>query len=760
MADAMLRTSLTRTLDGTPLPSLMASVGSSRSPPPSYRSKRSAVYFAPEASSRTKENSEKSRKHQLQQEIDRANARLPPKDTKGLFRAACSTDLLFLVDATNSMGPYIEAAKEQVKAIVADVKKAFLDEAEVRVAVVSYKDYGVTPNIEFLDFTSSADQVREFLDCLCLDWGRDWPEDVLGGLQQAVNASWKHQTRCIVHIGDSPPHGRTLHDGQESDDRYYHTESEPCGLTHGPLLRKLIRLNINYALLRITTHTDRMGLVFARSYGRGNAKLHANNKYHGILDASFESMTNSQRSSGAATAPQFEELQLGITYSQLRHLVVKTVTSSASRTAGRLSMAVSRAIRSVNPSTIEDLAAIHEEDDHVGRRNDSSEGSVTLENLPPQWTTPGWLDLRLQVDGFCPAIVVHNANTLSDMMADDKNIKLNVTRLTLYARSKPFAEGSVRVAAYAGTAASSGRYVMKSFKKHGKGLAEAAEDMRIQALCKAFALEFNGLLKVDPPLDFIVTSCLQHAPNTAGSRNAAYLSLEPFIEGDYVKYNTNSAYVNEELGDDPFNQMAQAFSHFTFERSWGHFLVTDLQGSGHLLTDPAIQTKDPERFKLNDTNLNEEGFKFFFATHKCNDVCRKLSLQSNAEMLISGKMDFREQWPVMDPTVCCSNNLCRSIIRLSEAQESDKFLGHHWCNSCWPQLASSTNSRICVELGPHHEFEVSEFFLESQGQLVPNKCPEHSEKDTTESSAAAVGGMIFSRLRSAPSMTAINGRSY
>ena len=110
----------------------------------------------------------------------------------------------------------------------------------------------------------------------------------------------------------------------------------------------------------------------------------------------------------------------------------------------------------------------------------------------------------------------------------------------------------------------------------------------------------SGLLKIEPPLDFIVTSCL----NKKGLKGEC-LSLEPFIEGEYIKYNNNAGWINADLVDDPFGQMAQAFSHFSFERSWGRFLVNDLQGVGRVLTDPSIQTQDPERFKLNDTNLGE-----------------------------------------------------------------------------------------------------------------------------------------------------------
>src|SRR5206468_658688 len=111
------------------------------------------------------------------------------------------------------------------------------------------------------------------------------------------------------------------------------------------------------------------------------------------------------------------------------------------------------------------------------------------------------------------------------------------------------------------------------------------------------------------------------------------------------------------------------------------------------------------------TNLGKEDFKFFFATHVCNGTCSKLGLKSNASMIMSGRYKFRERWPNMDNTVCCSNKLCGRIVGLANAKKSDEFPGYHWCGACSPQLRSSMVKRICVAPGPH-EFEVSEFFYE------------------------------------------------
>ena len=707
----------------------------------------------------------KARVRHLQREVERAKADVPRRATGGLFKAACSTDLLFLIDTTGSMYSYINAAKEQVRSIVDDIKNSFLNESEVRVAVVSYKDHGDLPNIEFLDFTPSADQVFEFLGRLNASGGADAPEDVLGGVYQALNVSWKQQTRCIIHIADAPPHGAgVLHDLGDGSDYYPRPGSEPHGLTYEPLLKQLIQLNVNYALLRVNSSTDRMALAFAQVYATSNAdaKLLPPNVYSTQVNGMY-SRSHSGLWSGASTKHadlQFEEMELGTTYSQLRHLVVRTVTTSVSRTAGRMSLALSTvprpsAISGKGKSIATDLTAIREDEGSGGGVRE-----VYFEKDPPQWDTPGWLDETLEVEGFCPDMVVQSANSLNEMMNADENIKLSVTQLTIRARSKPFAEGSVRVASYARTAASTSKFVVKSFKDDGKMLAHLAEDMRIQALCKAFALEFNGLLKIEPPIDFIVTTCLQSKAKVGS--DGGCLSLEPFIDGEYIKYNNNSMFVKEDSLDehDPFNQIAQAFSHFTFERSWGHFLVNDLQGVGHLLTDPAIQTLDHERFKLAETNLYEEGFKFFFVAHECNSICRKLELKSNREMVVSGHYEFRERWPTIEPTVCCSNKLCRRIVRLASTHESEKFPGYHWCSACWPQLQSSMVRWICMAPGPNHEFDMSKFFYESQGQLAPRRCPEHVEKDKSVSSAAVVGGNLWSRMKAVGPKRSISGRSW
>jgi hypothetical protein len=678
---------------------------------------------------------------QLQYDAIVANATTKPRSTATLFRDACSTDLLFLIDTTGSMAPYLNAATAQVRTLVDEIKASFFNDADVRIAVVGYKDHsdGVS-SIQSLDFTASVDRVHSFLGELSAFGGGDAPEDVLGGIREALNKSWRQRTRCLIHICDSPAHGRDLHDLDEASDRYPVPGSEPHRLTHGRLLAQMIGLGINYAMLRINHTTDRMALNFLQAYldAAPDCKLHTENKYYQkARDAAEEARKKPHARRRRGHALQFEEHQLGTSYSTLQHLVVQSVTSSASRTASRLSGSTARDSLDSDdrPGKFKRLGfglkAIKEDDANIIGEEEDEFIDADLEDILPKWGSPSFLDKRLVAEAFSTDVAPDAS--LDDMLASDAAIPITATELTILKRKRPFAQGAMRVAAYALALDSSSPLVVKSFKRSGKQLAHLADDMRIQVLCKAFALEFNALLPAQPEfLDFVVATCLK--PKAGGGEGNQCMSLEPFMSGAYVKYNSNSGYVNDENANCPINMAAQAFSHFTFERSQGKFLVCDVQGVGYTMTDPAIHTADPERFKLVDTNLGEAGFKFFFATHRCNDLCKQLGLASstNAMSLTAQNMHKKDWAPkgktkVEDAMVCCANKMCRRILRAAEAhsmKEGD-WEGLQWCEPCWKQLEGGMRRETCREGGGEHLFEVSSFFDVARGEHLSGVCRAH-----------------------------------
>lgn len=225
----------------------------------------------------------------------------------------------------------------------------------------------------------------------------------------------------------------------------------------------------------------------------------------------------------------------------------------------------------------------------------------------------------------------------------------------------------MHLASYARLAASDDRFVVKSYSQGSKWRARLAEQMRCQALCKAMALEFIALALPDNaddagegdhrPIDFAVVACLEQFSDGPGD-DVECLSLEPLVEdgsdGAYgekvVWHNNHLGCVNDEMSEDPLSQTAQAFSHFSFERSRGRFLVCNLQGVGSIFTDPVVHTSDRGRFPLCNDNLGADGFKMFFAYHKRNDICLALGLKTDKWMIASGELDFRDSWPPLETT--------------------------------------------------------------------------------------------------------------
>jgi elongation factor 2 kinase len=131
---------------------------------------------------------------------------------------------------------------------------------------------------------------------------------------------------------------------------------------------------------------------------------------------------------------------------------------------------------------------------------------------------------------------------------------------------------------------------------------------------KLWAEEYN---KRDPPkkVDMFQTAVIELSER----QDKPLYCIERFIEGDYIKYNSNSGFVSSECRHTP-----QAFSHFTFERSGHKLIVVDIQGVGDLYTDPQIHTEDGLQY--GSANLGTKGMALFFNSHRCNPICKILGL--------------------------------------------------------------------------------------------------------------------------------------
>ncbi len=117
-------------------------------------------------------------------------------------------DLVFCVDITSSMTPFIDAARAQMLRILSELRDAIGD--GLRVAVVAYRDHGSEPLLETSPFGTSATDTETFLKGLLVRSGptnTDSAEAVFSGLAACLALPWREGAyRTLVLVGDAPPH--------------------------------------------------------------------------------------------------------------------------------------------------------------------------------------------------------------------------------------------------------------------------------------------------------------------------------------------------------------------------------------------------------------------------------------------------------------------------------------------------------------------------------------------------------------------------
>jgi hypothetical protein len=123
----------------------------------------------------------------------------PPKPTrKGL-------DVMFAIDTTGSMSPYINQAVANARTVA---QRVLASAGTGRVGLVQYKDYGddlVARQV--VPLTSSIGDFENGLQSLGAYGGGDTPEAVYSGLVEALRASWSPTaSRSVILIGDAPAH--------------------------------------------------------------------------------------------------------------------------------------------------------------------------------------------------------------------------------------------------------------------------------------------------------------------------------------------------------------------------------------------------------------------------------------------------------------------------------------------------------------------------------------------------------------------------
>lgn len=228
--------------------------------------------------------------------------------------------------------------------------------------------------------------------------------------------------------------------------------------------------------------------------------------------------------------------------------------------------------------------------------------------------------------------------------------KLDMTQTRYYAvfEKSPFSSGAFRYC-YKGELKdinnnTYGNCVVKVFKKKiARKSSDLSEDFKNSVYANSVANEFNNsqLGKNFYDLIFVIpwaASLEKYArfnlfgfisirddDSMAKIKQDEWLSIEPYLEGYYEKYVSNTNDTDPHIG-----KAIPAFMHWNWVYSKGEKVVSDIQGiekKGYYhLTDPAVQSINGD-FGL--TDLGPYGILVFLANHEHNEYCINLPWPSD-----------------------------------------------------------------------------------------------------------------------------------
>jgi disulfide oxidoreductase YuzD len=133
-----------------------------------------------------------------------------PKESKNF-------DVVYMIDATGSMGEYITAAKEESQNISKELKEQYPD-MKFKYGYIFYRDpVDEKEDIhEIIDLTDEEVSLPEKIGKIQATGGGDLPEDWVGAYQLAnEKISWRDGIKVIIHLADDGAHGKLFTTGDK-----------------------------------------------------------------------------------------------------------------------------------------------------------------------------------------------------------------------------------------------------------------------------------------------------------------------------------------------------------------------------------------------------------------------------------------------------------------------------------------------------------------------------------------------------------------
>lgn len=174
-----------------------------------------------------------------------------------------SVDIVFVIDCTASLQPYMKGIKRFMRKLVWDANRCMTqyisDEVDIiQVGLVKYRDHQPQSKsfvTEVLDLTGTLEDFKKKVVAMTAAGGGDGPEAVIDGLYDAVKTiQWREGSeKFIYHVLDAPPHGTEFHSMKDA-----FPQGCPCNKDWEEVLMGMRELEIDYTIIKLSNEIDTM----------------------------------------------------------------------------------------------------------------------------------------------------------------------------------------------------------------------------------------------------------------------------------------------------------------------------------------------------------------------------------------------------------------------------------------------------------------------------------------------------------------------
>ena len=164
-----------------------------------------------------------------------------------------SLDLLFIMDLTGSMGPYIEQVKQNIINIMNRIPME-CPGININLGYIGYRDVSdIASNyIVNIDFSQNYQQIQNKIKNV-----KAW------AIEKAIEKNWKSDARYSILVADAPCHGTKYHIDIMEDD---FPNGVPGRKNIEILINELARKNVSLYCMEITVFTEIMYKIFGDIY--------------------------------------------------------------------------------------------------------------------------------------------------------------------------------------------------------------------------------------------------------------------------------------------------------------------------------------------------------------------------------------------------------------------------------------------------------------------------------------------------------------